>query len=192
MSAQRNSTPKLIRALKPGGSVTAEAVHQASMEAQERWPLLKSVRPEKWQLAPKLADTEKHNRSAVDAPVSAPKVPPRASSSLDLRLAQGLLRMAATVAPVAEVVAPKLEAGGAPPELVSTDNRLASVELFKKVSVVEVPETVQVQSPVVETESIQAVLSRVLQANERTAQSLSARDLKSPKQPGFLSRLGKR
>jgi hypothetical protein len=183
MSALKNSTPNLLRTLKPEASVSAEAVNQAAVEAQERWPLLKSIRPEKWLLAPKLLDNEKKTRLAVDAPVSAPKIAPRAASSIDLRLAQGLQRMTVNLSPRVDTVTP---------EPIADIVRVAPVKLVesvKELPVVQAVETVHTEPANANDESIQAVLSRVLQAGERTVQTTPANGLK---QPGFLSRLGKR
>jgi hypothetical protein len=183
MGTQKNSTPNLLRALKPEASVSTEAVKQAAVEAQEHWPLLKSVRPEKWLLAPKLSDKEKRVRLAVDAPVTAPKIAPRASSSLDLRLAQGLHRMKVSISSKIEAAAPDEVIEPVPVA------QIVPIELFKNITVVPPTETAQPAPAPIDDDSIQAVLSRVLQANEKAVQASTSTSLK---QPGFLSRLGKR
>jgi hypothetical protein len=59
-------TQQLFAALKPEDSSSPRAINEATQAAEERWPLLKSLAPEKWAIAPALSEDEKLRRNRLE------------------------------------------------------------------------------------------------------------------------------
>jgi hypothetical protein len=164
-----NTTPtqQLFAALKPEDSSSQKSTDEATHAAEQRWPLLKSLTPEKWAIAPALSEEEKLHRNRL-APIEVVNRKPAASApNLNAQIANALNRMSApTQVPITKTL----------PTAVQIPT---SAPLFKPAS------TPEQQTSKPSDDSILSVLQRVAKANE-------PEPVVTEKASGFLSRLGKR
>jgi hypothetical protein len=88
-----SATQGLFATLKPDDGTSATAVNEASHSAEQRWPLLKSLAPEKWAIAPPLSAEEKLNRKQLEPMPALTRRPAASELNINTQLANALNRM---------------------------------------------------------------------------------------------------
>jgi hypothetical protein len=168
-------TQQLFAVLKPEDSSSQKAINQATQAAEQRWPLLKSLAPEKWAIAPALSDEEKLRRNRLEPIELITRKPAASAPNINVQLANALNRMVASKPLVVTEEAPT-----APPTLTTSPPPAP------------VAKTATINTPAPATRpnkpndnSILSVLKRIEQAN-------APEPIVEENVPGFLSRLGKR
>jgi hypothetical protein len=164
------SNTELFAALKPEDSTSPRAINEATLAAEQRWPLLKSISPQKWEIAAALSGEEKSKRARLEPIEAVTRRSPASTPNISAQLANALNRMVS--------VKPNLQ-----------------VPLLKKAPMQEItPAPISIppltpvaapHSPKAGADSITSVLHRIEQANSPVSITVE-------KVPGFLSRLGKR
>jgi hypothetical protein len=200
------STSALFRALRAEEPGNGAALHQATLRAEERWPLLKSSKLAPWTVVNSLSLADKELRrhrdheqpfAANDAlsltsKASAGRADPTGHLTLDARLAQGLLKMvdskampiepprsvARALTPVAKVPSPTAPGRIAPPSTPASRVSIAAPSG---------PATRPARSA---PSSLRSLLSKI--EGQRTSSSLSTSAAPLRKVPSFLARLGPR
>ncbi len=200
-------TQQLFAALKPEDSSSQKAINEATQAAEKRWPLLKSLAPEKWAIAPALSEDEKLRRNRLEPIEVVPRKPAASAPNINAQLANALNRMAAAkplgvtkdithapttpaqlpttgsivkTAPVTAAFTSVLTASiAAQASTHEAEPTTTPVPIFKPASA----SVVQPSKP--SDNSILSVLKRVELANV-------AEPIDKEKISGFLSRLGKR
>jgi hypothetical protein len=187
---------QIIAALKAEDGTSQSAMTAAATAAEQRWPLLKSLTPEKWAIAPSLSETEKAHRNLVEQVETVVRKTSASAPNINVQLANALNRMnpakvkPAEKKPIAKAIAiqaaeplttspaPTVAAPVATPSPVMTPSPVTRASHA-------VPPSVPPSLSPSDSDSIQAILQRVEQAHQ---------PVKSPrtKVPGFLARLGKR
>jgi hypothetical protein len=162
---------QIIAALKAEDGTSQTALNAAAAAAEKRWPLLKSIAPQKWDIAPNLTPNEKANRNMRDPVDPVIRKPAASAPNINAQLASALNRM--------NPVKTKPKAGVVPAITPLTVARTTSPPAPTPPLAAEHPES---SAP---SDSIQAVLLRIEQAH------LPAQTERT-KVPGFLARLGKR
>jgi hypothetical protein len=188
---------QIISALKAEDGTSQAAMNAAAAAAEQRWPLLKSLTPQKWAIAPSLTADEKIHRNLLDPIETVVRKPAASAPNINAQLANALNRMnpvkskpKATIEQKVTITPPVREEAAAP--------TVAPIKVAPtKVAPMPTAQTTMSQqaspAPLVATmpesgaqnDSIQAVLQRIEQAHMPTQTERS-------KVPGFLARLGKR
>jgi hypothetical protein len=167
---------QLFAALKAQDGTSAQAINDAATAAEQRWPLLKSLAPQKWAIATPLSDEEKLKRSLLEPIEIVNRKPAASAPNINAQLANALNRMVAKK-PIEAMKTPVAEISVAVPAP-------APLPLPQSVRPPE-PATTQRAAPPRYDDSIAATLQRIEQAHAPAQPNVA-------KVPGFLSRLGKR
>jgi hypothetical protein len=182
---------QIIAALKAEDGTSQTALNAAAAAAEQRWPLLKSLTPQKWAIAPTLTADEKTNRNMLGPVDTVIRKPAASAPNINAQLASALNRMnPVKTKPKAVVV----QAITPPPVPTAAIEKPAAVA--PAVAPITVARTTLPPAPTpplaaaqpesnAQSDSIQAVLHRIEQAH------LPAQTERT-KVPGFLARLGKR
>jgi hypothetical protein len=182
---------QIIAALKAEDGTSQTALNAAAAAAEQRWPLLKSLTPQKWAIAPTLTADEKTNRNMLGPVDTVIRKPAASAPNINAQLASALNRMnPVKTKPKAVVV----QAITPPPVPTPAIEKPAAVA--PAVAPITVARTTLPPAPTpplaaaqpesnAQSDSIQAVLHRIEQAH------LPAQTERT-KVPGFLARLGKR
>jgi hypothetical protein len=173
---------QIIATLKAEDGTSPSAMTAAAAAAEQRWPLLKSLTPEKWAIAPSLSETEKTHRNLIEPIETVVRKTSASAPNINVQLANALNRMNPAKAkpvekkPIVETMAVQATTPSItipPVPAVTTTAPVAA----------PMPEALSTPSP--QGDSIQAILLRVEQAHKPAASPRT-------KVPGFLARLGKR
>jgi hypothetical protein len=176
-----SATQGLFATLKPDDGTSSMAVNEASHSAEQRWPLLKSLGPEKWSIAPTLSDEEKRNRKQLEPMPTVARRPAASEPNINTQLANALNRMIepkpTTHASIPPTPLPKSANASLPP---TVDVSLPKQDAH--------PAALHIAEPTVRTqehESIVSILNRIERAHMPAPTG-------TEKIPAFLARLGKR
>jgi hypothetical protein len=171
-----SATQGLFATLKPDDGTSSTAVNEASHSAEQRWPLLKSLGPEKWSIAPTLSDEEKRNRKQLEPMPTVARRPAASEPNINTQLANALNRM----------IEPKPQANASTPATPQSshqpivDTPPPRQEVYSAALPISEP-SVGTQ----ENDSIVSILNRIERAHMPAPTS-------TEKVPAFLARLGKR
>lgn len=202
MSQPADKLSGLFRSLRPDDANFQASLNAAAHQAEERWPLLKAISPQKPALTPALSTEERQRWSHQEQPGARERKPALSLPGLGDKLTQSLSKMGGrstvvTAAPLfAEPVeppplwrAPAKRMEVPPPEM---PRELAST-LFSRPPTVE--SNVVAQEPaaperlmtrvVAADDSLASIFSRLAEPEEAVSKALV-------KRPSFLSRLGKK
>jgi hypothetical protein len=176
-----SATQGLFATLKPDDGTSATAVNEASHSAEQRWPLLKSLAPEKWAIAPPLSTEEKLNRKQLEPMPALTRRPAASELNINTQLANALNRMIepkpTTQASMSTTPLPTPVPPSRPPSVDAPTPRQVVYQTAPPT--VELPVTTQ------EHKSIESILNRIERAHMPEPTS-------TEKVPAFLARLGKR
>jgi hypothetical protein len=213
MSQPADKLSGLFRSLRPDDANFQASLNVAAHQAEERWPLLKAISPQKPALTPALSTEERQRWSNQEQPGTRERKPALSLPGLGDKLTQSLSKMGGrpkvAAAPLsAEPVEPpplwraparRMEAPPpeVPRELASTlFSRSSAIEssvtqepaglgLFgKKSDIPAASECLMTRLAAVD-DSLASIFSRLAQPEEVVSKALV-------KRPSFLSRLGKK
>jgi hypothetical protein len=178
-----SATQGLFATLKPDDGTSATAVNEASHSAEQRWPLLKSLAPEKWAIAPPLSTEEKLTRKQLEPMATVTRRPAASAPNINTQLANALNRMvepkATTQASMPTTPMP-VTTPVPPPRPPSVDAPTPRQVVYQAA-----PPTVELPVRTQEHNSIESILNRIERAHMPAPTS-------TEKVPAFLARLGKR
>jgi hypothetical protein len=163
-----SATQGLFATLKPDDGTSSTAVNEASHSAEQRWPLLKSLGPEKWSIAPTLSEEEKLQRKQLEPMPTVARRPAASEPNINTQLANALNRM----------IEPKPHANASTP----ATPQASQLQSSSYSAALPIPEP-SVRSQ--ENDSIVSILNRIERAHMPTPTG-------TEKVPAFLARLGKR
>jgi hypothetical protein len=179
-----SATQGLFATLKPDDGTSTTAVNEASHSAEQRWPLLKSLGPEKWSIAPTLSEEEKLNRKQLEPMPTVARRPAASEPNINTQLANALNRMIepkptteASISPM-PLPMPTPAHPSSPPS--GVDASLPKQEGYSPALPFSEP-PVRTQ----EHKSIASILNRIERAHMPAPTT-------AEKIPAFLARLGKR
>lgn len=182
-----NSNQQLFAALKAQDGTSTEAVNEAASAAEQRWPLLKSLSPQKWAIAPALSNEEKLKRSRLEPIEVVNRKPAASTPNINAQLANALNRMAISkpTEPVPLLV---------PSPTPSTAPTTAPTPVASKPPLATTP-PLQADAeikPVAASKPAQLSDNSIVATLQRIEQAHAPKEPNTSKVPGFLSRLGKR
>ena len=200
MSQPADKLSGLFRSLRPDDANFQASLNVAAHQAEERWPLLKAISPQKPALTPALSTEERQRWSNQEQPGTRERKPALSLPGLGDKLTQSLSKMGGrpkvAAAPLsAEPVeppplwrAPARRMEAPPPE---TPRELAST-LFSRSSAIESNVTQEPAAPerlmtrvAAADDSLASIFSRLAEPEEVVSKAVV-------KRPSFLSRLGKK
>jgi hypothetical protein len=204
----QSTTQQLFAALKPEDGTSANAINDASHSAEARWPLLKSLAPEKWGIAPTLSEEEKLNRKQLETLPVVTRRPAASEPNINTQLANALNRMLepkmqvsispesatlATSASVSQAASADQEfkenASAEPMPSPLPPLRQPNITPTQQIEAVysAAPPIASPPSTIVQkdADSVESILNRIERAHAPASVVTS-------KVPGFLARLGKR
>jgi hypothetical protein len=174
-----NSNQQLFAALKAQDGTSTQAINEAASAAEQRWPLLKSLSPQKWAIAPALSNEEKLKRSRLEPIEVVNRKPAASTPNINAQLANALNRMAISK-PIEPVLSPTPSTAPTP---VASKAPLATTPPLQTEA--EIKPVAASKPAQLSDNSITATLQRIEQAH-------APKEPNTSKVPGFLSRLGKR
>jgi hypothetical protein len=179
MTLSGTANQQLFAALKAEDGTSPNAMNAAAIAAEQRWPLLKSLAPQKWALAPTLSDQEKQKRALLDPIEVVVRKPAASAPNLNVQIANALHRMNPL----------KRKSIENEPALTEVQNVLptevTAPVLTPTITPAATPATSRPSATAPKDDSLAAVLQRVEQAYEPVTEYKA-------RVPGFLARLGKR
>jgi hypothetical protein len=190
---------QIIAALKAEDGTSQTALNAAAAAAEQRWPLLKSLTPQKWAIAPTLTADEKTNRNMLGPVDTVIRKPAASAPNINAQLASALNRMNPVKTKPKAVVVQAITPPPVPTPAIEKPAAVAPTvapAVAPAMAPITVARTTLPPAPTpplasaqpesnAQSESIQAVLHRIEQAH------LPAQTERT-KVPGFLARLGKR
>jgi hypothetical protein len=178
-------TGQIITSLKADDGTSRTAMNAAACAAEQRWPLLKSLTPGKWAIAPTLTGDEKTHRNLVEPVAVVVRKTAASVPNINAQLANALNRMnpvkAKPLSPPAVLTSTRMVAPAVDVTSVISPNVPANLSPNLPPN----PPSIVQPNALALDDSIQAVLQRVEKAHQPTP------DVRT-KVPGFLARLGKR
>jgi hypothetical protein len=191
MTISSTANQQLFAALKAEDGTSPNAMNEAAQAAERRWPLLKSLAPQKWALAPTLSDQEKQKRALLDPIEVVVRKTVASAPNLNTQIANALHRMNPLKRNLIEKELAAVEVQNASPHeplpVPSPMPPVAPSPVPIVVSQAPPPQVpTSISTPIsAKDDSLAAVLQRVERAYEPVTEYKA-------RVPGFLARLGKR